>query len=225
MPNLPAALQALIFDFDGTLAAASYDFDAMRAGVRALAADHGVTAADLDGLHVLEAVARAADLIGRETLAGRAFRESAERLILDLELRGARHASLLPGVEPALAALRRAGLRIAVVTRNSHAAIDTIAGVAGLACDAFLTREQTPRVKPHPEHLLRALDALGADPQHAAMVGDHPMDVTAGKAAGVTTIGVLTGAGTRESLAAAGADLIVGSVVELAPMLTGAADD
>jgi len=51
------------------------------------------------------------------------------------------------------------------------------------------------------------------------MVGDHAMDISAGKAMGMFTIGVLTGAGTRETLTAAGADLIVESVRELARML------
>lgn len=45
------------------------------------------------------------------------------------------------------------------------------------------------------------------------------MDIAAGRAAGAATVGVLTGAGTRETLGAAGADLIVDSVIELAEAL------
>ncbi len=241
MSGLPPGLKALIFDFDGTLARARYDFGAMREGVWALAGDYGIAPHELEGLYVLEAVERAAQLIGAATdppsrapklarlrrvnFGGRTsraaqFRAQAERIILDLELRGAREAQLVRGADRALAALRSAGYRIAIVTRNSRAATDLICGVRELACDAFLAREAVRRVKPHPEHLQAALAALACDPAQAVTVGDHPMDMAAARAAGTTAVGVLTGAGTRETLTAAGADLVVESVVELAQMLT-----
>jgi phosphoglycolate phosphatase len=128
-------------------------------------------------------------------------------------------ARLLPGAAQALANLRAQGYRVAIVTRNSRAVIATIPGTGSLACDALLSRETVERVKPHPQHLTAALAALECDAHCAAMVGDHPMDISAGKAMGMFTIGVLTGAGTREALIAAGADLIVESVCELARML------
>jgi phosphoglycolate phosphatase len=215
-------LKALIFDFDGTLATARYDFGAMREAVRALAGDYGVEARELEGLYVLEAVERAAEVIGAASERAAQFRALAERIILEVELRGAREAQLVCGAEQALAALRNAGYRIAIVTRNSRAATDLICGVRELACDAFLARDAVRRVKPHPEHLRAALGALACDPGQAVTVGDHPMDMTAARAAGTAAVGVLTGAGTRETLAAAGADLVLESVVELAQMLTPA---
>lgn len=224
MAHLLAKLKALILDFDGTLATAHYDFGAMREAVHALATKYGVRARDLEGLYVLEAVERAVELIGDPARA-QAFRAQAQDMILDLERRGASEARLLPGVKEALAGLRDRGFRLAVVTRNSRAATDLIPGLCDLPYNAFLTRESVRRVKPHPEHLLAALVALQCTPAQAAVVGDHPMDMAAGKAVGVATIGVLTGAGTRETLHAAGADLIVQSVAELAPLLIGAACD
>ncbi len=48
------------------------------------------------------------------------------------------------------------------------------------------------RTKPHPEHLHEALSQLGAVPEQAMMVGDHWMDIQAGKAAGCAlTVGIL----------------------------------
>jgi phosphoglycolate phosphatase len=47
------------------------------------------------------------------------------------------------------------------------------------------------RVKPDPEHLLAAAAALGVAPERALMVGDHVMDVRAGRAAGMGTVGLL----------------------------------
>jgi len=222
MSPLPARLEALIFDFDGTLAAGHYDFQVMREGVHAAARRCGVSEQALEGLHVLEAVERAAAIIGADEGEAAAFRAEAERIILGVELAGARRSRLLPGVAQALASLRSSGYRVAIVTRNSLAAIETIPGATSITCDAFLTREAVSRVKPHPDHLTAALAAVKCDPRHAAMVGDHPMDIAAGRAVGAATIGVLTGAGTRETLAAAGADLILDSVLELAERLVGA---
>jgi len=51
-------------------------------------------------------------------------------------------------------------------------------------CDVVITREFSTKVKPHPDHLLTALDALDTDAEFAAMVGDHPMDITVGKDVG-----------------------------------------
>ena len=223
--SLPKTLRALIFDFDGTLAAGRYDFQAMRERVYDLARGSGVSAEALEGLYVLEAVECAAAII--EAGAGDAarFRDEAERIILEVELDGARGAHLLPGVAQAMAVLNEAGYRLAIVTRNSRAAIATIPGASSLVCDAFLTRESVGRVKPHPDHPTAALASVKCAAQNAAMVGDHPMDIAAGKAVGAATIGVLTGAGTRETLAAAGADLILDSVVELAQKLVDAPRD
>jgi len=219
MTQLPEILSALIFDFDGTLAAGHYDFQAMRQRVHALAATYGVSPEALDGLYVLEAVDRGAELIGADTADARRFQAEAGRIILEIELEGACASRLLPGVTGALAALRDHGYRLAIVTRNSRQVIATIPGAASLACDAFLGREAVRRVKPHPDHLAAALAALGCEARQAAMVGDHPMDIATGLAAGAATVGVLTGAGTRETLTAAGAELIVDSVTELARLL------
>ena len=216
---LPATLEAFILDFDGTLATGSYDFPAMRERIHALASSYGVEAQALEGLYVLEAVERAAAMIQQAGGETGAFRAVAERIIREIELRGARSSQLLPGAGEALASLRESGYRIAIVTRNSRAVIETIAGAVSLARDAFLGRESVTRVKPHPEHLAAALACLECEGRHAAMVGDHPMDIAAGRAAGAATVGVLTGAGTRETLGAAGADLIVDSVIELAEAL------
>ena len=218
----PSTRKALIFDFDGTLATGRYDFSAMREAVHAAARRYGVSEQALDGLQVLEAVEKAAQILtAADGGAVARFRAEAEHIILEVELAGARESRLLAGVAEALASLRAAGYGVAVVTRNSRTAIQSIPGATAIACDAFLTREEVRRVKPHPDHLTAALAMLKCDPRRAAMVGDHPMDIAAGKAVGATAIGVLTGAGTRETLAAAGADLIVQSVVELAEMLVG----
>lgn len=61
----------------------------------------------------------------------------------------------------------------------------------------------------------RALALEGVAPSAAVMIGDRRDDIEAARANGVRSIGVTWGFGTREELARAGADDIVGSVSEL----------
>lgn len=49
--------------------------------------------------------------------------------------------------------------------------------------------------KPEPDVVLRSIDALGAHPDECLMVGDSPVDIEAGKRAGVRTCAVRYGYG------------------------------
>ena len=57
------------------------------------------------------------------------------------------------------------------------------------------------------------------DPENAIMVGDRSFDVTAGRAAGLTTIGVLYGYGDRNELTCAGAAYLAETVEDLKTLL------
>jgi phosphoglycolate phosphatase len=75
--------------------------------------------------------------------------------------------------------------------------------------------DSTPKRKPDPESLYMAMDSCKATASETAMVGDSPVDIQAGKAAGVTTCGVLGGFRPKEELEAAGCDLIIRNLLEL----------
>lgn len=76
--------------------------------------------------------------------------------------------------------------------------------------------DSTPKRKPDPESLRLAMKTCGAEASETAMVGDSPVDIQAGKAAGIATCGVLGGFRPKEELEAAGCDLIIGNLLELA---------
>lgn len=69
--------------------------------------------------------------------------------------------------------------------------------------------------KPDPGPLLHALQKLDVAPPLAAYVGDTPEDVEMGRRAGVLTVAVLGGFGHREALEAASPDFLVSSLEEL----------
>lgn len=77
-------------------------------------------------------------------------------------------------------------------------------------------REDTRRLKPHPEPIHYAAAFLGISTAECVMVGDTSVDIVSAKAAGSFAIGVLSGFGEREDLLRAGADLIMDSTAQLA---------
>lgn len=64
----------------------------------------------------------------------------------------------------------------------------------------LIGRESVTHPKPHPEPIQKALLALNADPVHTWMIGDTPMDLICAKEAGVHSIGVLCGYGSKYDL-------------------------
>ena len=64
----------------------------------------------------------------------------------------------------------------------------------------LIGRESVTYPKPHPEPIQKALLALNADPAQTWMIGDTPMDLISAKEAGVNSIGVLCGYGTKYDL-------------------------
>lgn len=109
-----------------------------------------------------------------------------------------------PGIPESLRRLGAAGVEIAVVTsKRRHSvelALDSFPELRE-AVDRFVTMEDTEKHKPDPEPLLKGLEMLGGgDPAEAAYVGDAPFDVSAAKAAGMTSIAVSWGAFEHEAL-------------------------
>lgn len=109
------------------------------------------------------------------------------------------------GITEVLDTLRTAGVRLGVFTSGVTEAALIRLRHAGLRdfFEAVIGGDQVTNYKPHPEGLQRLLDQFKVEPQAALFIGDSPLDIQAGRAAGVTTAGVLWGTGTREALTAA----------------------
>ena len=95
------------------------------------------------------------------------------------------------------------------------ALIARIKATFGLEKFSVVTSDDVKATKPDTEGLVKALHELGVKPEEAIMVGDLEADITAGKKAGVLTVGISHGFGTEEELRNAGADKVVGSLAEL----------
>jgi len=214
-------LKAVVFDFDGTLALLNIDFKAMRRDILDLAASYGCQEDGMEQLFVLEMIAEMRERIGRRNPGQEGdFSGRAMRLVSDRELAGAVNSRLFPGVKEMLVELRRRGIKTGILTRNCLDAITMIFPDVRSYCNAVVTRDDTSRVKPDPEHIRTVLRLLNEDARLCAMVGDHPMDIRVGRDVGAFSIGVLTGYSNAEDLKGAGAELILEEVSELTDCLS-----
>ncbi len=121
------------------------------------------------------------------------------------------------GVVEMIGSLHRS-YRLGIITTRSRA--DALAFLRQFDLEDLLgvvaTREDTWRLKPHPEPIHHAVSLLEVSPEQCAMVGDTAVDMLSAKAAGAFAVGVLCGFGKREDLLEAGADLILKDTTELA---------
>jgi phosphoglycolate phosphatase len=211
---------AMLFDFDGTLAVLNLDFAAMRQRVVALAVTYGLAAATLEGMYILEMVEYATtQLLQQHVKRGEDFFQQAHQLIQDIEIEAAQSSRLIPGVAELLETLRQRRIGVGIVTRNCAAAVRRMFPQVDEYCQAFLPRDYVTQVKPHPGHLQTALMRLGTSPSRTIMVGDGVLDIQAGKALGMFSVGVLSGETPHHRLMAQGADLILASAADLLPCL------
>lgn len=213
MKRLFENIDAVLFDLDGTLVETNIDFDLMRHEMLSLAAQAGLRESDLPNLDILGIVNYIVEHLGDDR--GREFKAQAFQVLEEIELRHAHDTQEIGFAHELLEALRTRKVKIGVVTRNCRAASDISIAATDLTLDLMLCREDVQQTKPHPEQLLTALSLLGALPERSVMVGDHRMDVIAGKAAGMRTVGIITPERAANFYDSAAPDAVANSLKEI----------
>jgi phosphoglycolate phosphatase len=214
-------LKLVLFDVDGTL------IDSQHAIVSAMeaAADEAnlpvPTRADtlsVVGLSLVEAIAR---LFGTFTAEDQARMVQAYR---DTYMRARQQDGTPPFYAGALAVLEELSERdevfLGTATGMSRRGMQRIIDTYGIG-DLFATTQTADDhpSKPNPAMVNAALAETGVEPEHAIFVGDTVFDVEAGRAAGVSTIGVTWGYHAARDLEAAGADVVIDRVPDLVPTI------
>ncbi len=192
MRELFAELDAVLFDLDGTLVETNIDFSLMKSEMLRLARDTGIDG-DLTSLDILAIVDHMNEhvrlRIGKT--AAQQVRADALGVLEVIELRHSSNAVEIPAAHELVLALRERGVPVGIVTRNCRAASEDALSRTRIVPDVLLCREDVVHAKPKPDQLFAALSMLSATPDRSVMVGDHTMDMIAGKAAGMRTIGLL----------------------------------
>ena len=208
-------IDTIIFDFDGTLVKLKINFRLIRSKILKLMKKYGINL-DRHRVFILELIDFGFDELKKQGIekADR-FKKEALDIVKKIELESAKKAEVINGVDTVISNLRMLGIKIGIVTRNGRKAVKHAISRLNLDYDTLTTRDDVKFVKPHPYHLHFTLKRLNSDSKYSIMVGDHPMDVIAGRRAGMKTIGVLSGDSTIEDFSIIKPDLILNSVKEL----------
>ncbi len=93
----------------------------------------------------------------------------------------------------------------------------------GRQIDALVTASDVPRNRPNPDMILFAMKQFGIrDAASVIKVGDSGIDIEEGKNAGCTiTVGITTGAHTRQQLAAVHPSFIIDDLLDLVAIAEG----
>jgi phosphoglycolate phosphatase len=213
-------VKAIIFDFDGTLAVLNIDFNAMREQVFELMRYFDVEEKLITERYLLEIIDEVYFILWEKNPSdAEKFYQKAHQILYEVELRAAEKGRLIPGVERMLKFLRGAGIKVGIITRNCEDAVRRVFPNIDQFCDVFISRNSVKKVKPHPDHLSSTMKALDVSGEEAVMIGDHTIDIQAGKRVGMKTIGVLTGRTKREEFEKAGADNILNDATEICMLL------
>jgi len=127
---------------------------------------------------------------------------------------------LIQGAEGIVEDLSSNGLKIGLVTSTQRQYLETKmqplknAGVDTLF-EAIITSDDVEKRKPAPDPLIACAQKLDMKPANCVYVGDTTTDIKAGKAAGMRTIGVLTGFDDYEALETEEPDAILENVQNL----------
>ncbi len=207
--STPVRVRAVIFDVDGTLVDTVVPF---RIVAERAAAPYGFAITDAIVREALNTNRSFWDLViapdhpDRASLTRTLSRTAAELWPAVL----AEHGRVFRGVASLVAALRGHGARLGIVTGGHGPSLEPLRGDGLLDhFDVVVTARDVTRRKPAPEGLLKCADALGVAPADAVYVGDTPLDVEAARAAGMSAIALLAGAGDSALLSASGPDRVV----------------
>lgn len=184
---LPASV---LFDLDGTLIDTAPDFVAV---INQLCTQAGIIPPSPKAIHAtVSSGARALTQLAFELTQQDAGFDTRLQALLDLygQQIQSSHAQLYPGMQQLLTRLRNESIPWGVVTNKPLRFSQPLLQALGLAeaCSVLICPDHVTHSKPHPEPLLMACQQLDCEPLASIYVGDHPRDIEAGRAAGMTTI-------------------------------------
>jgi HAD superfamily hydrolase (TIGR01509 family) len=164
-------LRAMLFDLDGTITRPLLDFPTIKREMGL-----APTAFILEALEAMtpEERRRAMEILERH------------------EDEAAAKSQLNDGAGDLLAALARRKILTGIITRNSQKSLEVVLARHRLRFDAAVCRDHAAP-KPSPAGVLLAMKQLNVRPEETVYVGDHTIDVAAGRAAGTRTIWVTNG--------------------------------
>lgn len=215
----PLAAKVVLFDIDGTLvdSVAAY-FEVARC------------TADSFGLEITEEQVRRAlatgsnfwqDVVPPDQCDGDAMRKALTiRAIREWPRVLKEYGKVFEGLAQTLDALKALGIRLGIVSGARREVLELLRAEGILdRFEAIILGSDVTKGKPDPEGIFKCLRQLNVSPAEAIYVGDAPVDIQAGRAAGVRVVGVLSGAGDSAMLSMHWPDRLVVSHTKLSALM------
>ena len=164
-------IKGILFDFDGTLTfPGAIDFSAIKRAIKCPSE-----------LPILEYF----DMLPHDQ------REPLEKILDDMEEEAARKSLPNRGAEVCLNTLKKMGLPLGILTRNSLKsvllALERFNDIDPADFSAIITRDDSPP-KPRPDGVYEAAEMMRIPVSELLVVGDFRFDIICGKAAGAITV-------------------------------------
>ena len=215
------AIEAVIFDLDGTLAHFNLDYKALRSEVRIYLMSMHVPASVLDvNESIFEMLKKAEIFIKNSSKSSEAFAEvrtQALAIAEKYEMEAATTTNLLAGAVETLKELNKMSLKMGLCTTSSEKAANYI--LQRFKIDGFfkvvVPRDKVKYVKPHTEQFEVALKTLGVHAKVTLIIGDSVVDMQSAKELKAIAVGLPTGLTTTEQLMSNGANYIITSLTDL----------
>ena len=212
-------IDALIFDFDGTLIDSAPD---LHAAANRMLVPLGRREVDVkevqlmigDGVpKLVERCFAATGDIPPEA----EFQEHVAKFIEDYEPRSSELTTVFPGAAEELQRLKDLGIKLAICTNKVYGA--TMQILKGLDLeqyfDVVIGGDTLPGIKkPDPRHLQAAMEKMGVTDANCAMVGDNQNDVNAAHAAGLKVV-LLSHGYTKTPVGELGGEAVIDHFDEL----------
>ena len=127
-----------------------------------------------------------------------------------------------PGVVPLMEALKKAGVKQAVISNKQDSAVRRLAEehFPGLL-ETAVGESETVRRKPNPDAVIEALRTMQVEKKDAVYIGDTEVDLQTARNAGLDSAAVGWGFRSEEELFKAGASRVFHSAEELLAWLNG----
>ncbi len=215
------AIEAVIFDLDGTLSHFNLDYKALRSEVRTYLMSIHVPVSVLDvNESLFEMLKKVEIFVKNSTKSSEAFEEvriHAFSIAERYEMEAAATTSLLTGVVETLKELQKMKLKIGICTTSSEKAVNYI--LQRFKIDGFfkviIPRNKVKYVKPHTEQFELALKELGVHAKATLIVGDSVVDMQSAKELKAIAVGLTSDLSTTDQLMKNGANYIVTSLNDL----------
>ncbi len=212
-------VDVVVFDLDGTLIDSSRDIafcvnETLRRVDRPTIEEEIIKSFVGRGVQpLIERAMSAAPPVGE--VGGEATRDALAILREIYEEHCLDHTRLYPGIQEVLTTYD--GKTMAVVTNKAEKF--TLKILEGLGVrerfSVILGGDSMEQKKPHPGPILHVMEGAGASTGRGVIIGDSEIDITAGKAAGIWTCGVLYGLRPESEIREAHPDAIVASAPEI----------